>query len=188
MHHPGRRPAGLRGVHVAHQHRDPGRRRRVLDGRTLAIPDRRGNKRADTAHNLLADARISAAMLVPGRTDVLHISGTAYLTDDPALLADMALGGAVPQTALIVTLALAEVRRSDAIAAGRIWDRAGHADADTARTLMALSMRQIGEMKPALRWLGKPLSALARPMQWLLDRSYRRALKSEGYGDGDARA
>ncbi|MEV4726781.1 hypothetical protein [Micromonospora humida] len=25
---------------------------RVLDGRTLVLPDRRGNKRADTLHNL----------------------------------------------------------------------------------------------------------------------------------------
>ncbi|MBT2233684.1 pyridoxamine 5'-phosphate oxidase family protein [Nonomuraea sp. NEAU-A123] len=155
---------------------------RVIDGHTLAIPDRRGNKRADTSHNLLADDRISAAMLVPGRTDVLHVSGTAVVTDDANLLADMALGGAVPQTALIVTVERAEVRHNQAVAAANVWDRANRVDAATLSELMALTTRQLGVKKPALRWLARPLAALSPLIRRIIDGSYRRALKKEGYG------
>ncbi|RBQ20741.1 phenylacetate-CoA oxygenase [Spongiactinospora rosea] len=157
---------------------------RVLDGRTLAIPDRRGNRRADTSHNLLADDRFSAAILVPGRTDVLHLAGTALVTDDPELLADMALGGVVPQTALVVTVERAEVRHNEAVAAANVWDRAERADAATVSELMALMTRQLGGGKPALRRLTRWLGVFARPIRWLMDLTYRRALRQEGYGDG----
>ncbi|GAB3890953.1 hypothetical protein GCM10029964_063330 [Kibdelosporangium lantanae] len=70
---------------------------RILDGRTLVIPDRRGNKRADSLHNLLQEDRLSFAALVPGRTGVLHVTGRGSITDDPALLATMALRG-TPRT------------------------------------------------------------------------------------------
>ncbi|MFI7454274.1 2Fe-2S iron-sulfur cluster-binding protein [Nonomuraea sp. NPDC049714] len=155
---------------------------RVIDGHTLAIPDRLGNKRADTSHNLLADDRFSAAMLVPGRTDVLHVSGTAVVTDDADLLADLALGGAVPRTALIVTVERAEVRHNQAVAAANVWDRANRADAGTLSELTASSTRQLGTMKPALRWPARLLAAFPRLSRRLMDASYRRALEKEGYG------
>jgi predicted pyridoxine 5'-phosphate oxidase superfamily flavin-nucleotide-binding protein len=40
---------------------------RVLDGHTLVIPDRRGNRRADTLRNVVTCAEISLVALVPGR-------------------------------------------------------------------------------------------------------------------------
>ncbi len=64
---------------------------RILDHETLVIPDRRGNRRTDTFHNVMTCAQVSLAAVVPGRDDVLHVSGTAYVTDEPALLSTMAL-------------------------------------------------------------------------------------------------
>jgi len=155
---------------------------RVIDGHTLAIPDRLGNKRADTSHNLLADDRISAAMLVPGRTGVLHVSGTAVITDDADLLADMALGGVVPQSALVVTVERAEVRHNQAVAAANIWDRANHVDAATLAELMASTTRQLGVKMPLLRRPARLLAAFSKPIRRILDATYRRALEKEGYG------
>lgn len=48
---------------------------RIVDGRTLLMADRKGNKRADSLHNLLQDDRLSFAALVPGRTGVLQVRG-----------------------------------------------------------------------------------------------------------------
>jgi ferredoxin-NADP reductase/predicted pyridoxine 5'-phosphate oxidase superfamily flavin-nucleotide-binding protein len=155
---------------------------RVIDGHTLAIPDRLGNKRADTSHNLLADDRIAAAMLVPGRTDVLHVSGTAVITDDAELLADMALGGVVPQAALIVTVERAEVRHNQAVAAAHVWDRANRVDAATLSELVTSTTRQLGVKVPALRWLARSLAAFSGPIRRMMDATYRRALEKEGYG------
>ncbi|WP_237047710.1 pyridoxamine 5'-phosphate oxidase family protein [Lentzea guizhouensis] len=69
---------------------------RVLDGRTLVIADRKGNKRADTLHNLLADDRVSFAALVPGRNGVLHVRGRATITVDPVVLEPLSLRGVPP--------------------------------------------------------------------------------------------
>ncbi|MGA4988645.1 pyridoxamine 5'-phosphate oxidase family protein [Nonomuraea bangladeshensis] len=155
---------------------------RVLDGHTLVIPDRRGNKRADTSRNLLADDRISAAMLVPGRGEVLHVSGTAVVTDDPDLLGGSALGGVAPRTALVVTVERAEVAHNPAVTAANVWTRTGNSTDPTAGAeLMALTARQLGAKKPALRWVARGLAVFARPMRRIMDAVYRRALRKEGY-------
>jgi predicted pyridoxine 5'-phosphate oxidase superfamily flavin-nucleotide-binding protein len=155
---------------------------RVLDGRTLAVPDRRGNRRADTLHNLLADPRISAAALVPGRADVLHLSGTAAVTDDPALLAGMALGGKPPQTALLIDVGTADIRRNDALVAANLWDRTAHVDRTTLPDLMALGAEHLGTKARAVRLLMKPLAAFPALTRRLVDLGYRRQLRREGYG------
>ena len=60
---------------------DPAGFIRILDDKTLAIPDRPGNNRLDTLENLLADARIGLVFLLPGVHEVLRINGTARLRD-----------------------------------------------------------------------------------------------------------
>jgi uncharacterized protein len=39
---------------------------RIIDERTLAIPDRPGNNRLDTLRNLLVDPRIALLFIIPG--------------------------------------------------------------------------------------------------------------------------
>src|SRR3954469_15750210 len=46
----------------------------VLDERTLAIPDRPGNRRADTFGNVLENPRVGLLFLVPGRAETLRVN------------------------------------------------------------------------------------------------------------------
>ena len=94
---------------------------RILDGRTLVIADRKGNKRADTLHNLLQDDRLSFAALVPGRSGVLHVRGRGAITDDPTLLETLSLRGMPPHLALLIDVEHAEVTGNDAVARSRLW-------------------------------------------------------------------
>ncbi|WP_157467379.1 pyridoxamine 5'-phosphate oxidase family protein [Frankia sp. QA3] len=71
----------------------------ILDEATLAIPDRTGNQRTDTFHNLLTCDEISLAAAVPGCDEVLHLSGHAYATDGSALLAPHNTSPATRRTA-----------------------------------------------------------------------------------------
>jgi PPOX class probable FMN-dependent enzyme len=57
---------------------------RVLDERRLALPDAPGNRRLDSAHNVLENPRCGLIFLVPGRTETLRVNGRACLTRDPA--------------------------------------------------------------------------------------------------------
>src|SRR3954462_392525 len=70
---------------------DPAGFVRVLDERTLLLPDRPGNRIADTLTNLLADPRIALLFLIPGIGDTFRINGRAFITDDQELLAASAV-------------------------------------------------------------------------------------------------
>src|SRR5436309_6337278 len=75
---------------------------KVLDKHTLAIPDRLGNRRADTLLNVLETPNVAMIFLVPKRREVVRVSGTASLARDPELLAEMSVNEKVPDLAMIV--------------------------------------------------------------------------------------
>ena len=54
----------------------------VLDDRTVAVPERAGNRRADGYRNILANPHVGLIHLLPGRTDTLRINGRARLVTD----------------------------------------------------------------------------------------------------------
>lgn len=162
---------------------------RILDGRTLVIPDRKGNKRTDSLHNLLQDDRLSFAALVPGRTGVLHVSGRGSITDDPALLATMALRGTPPHAALLIDVEHAEVTASDAVSRARVWT--ARLEGGTVPDLMAMAGDHLAaNMADANRGvLARVLKVIAgipgisRVMRVMMNRAYRSGLEKEGYDD-----
>ncbi|GHB24808.1 hypothetical protein GCM10010306_017520 [Streptomyces umbrinus] len=164
---------------------------RILDGRTLVVPDRKGNKRADTLHNLLADDRLSFAALVPGRTGVLHVRGRGAITDDPALLETMALRGMPPHLALLIDVEHAEVTGSDAVARSRLWTPGAHVDRGAVPDLMALAGEHLAAGSAAAEggppaFLLKAVGAIpgmARLLRLVMNRAYRSGLRKEGYED-----
>ena len=74
----------------------------VLDDRTVAVPDRPGNHRTDTLHNLFDRPEIAMLALVPGDDRALELRGTARITDAPGVLAAMEVHGKVPKAAVVV--------------------------------------------------------------------------------------
>ena len=72
---------------------DPAGFVRILDERTLLLPDRPGNRLADTLTNILADSRIALLFLIPGVGDSFRVNGRARIVDDSDLLAASAVDG-----------------------------------------------------------------------------------------------
>lgn len=95
---------------------------KVLDERTLAIPDRPGNHRGDTFHNVLDDPQVSLLFLVPRRTEVLRMSGTALIARDADLLASMAVKGRTPDLALVVRIDEAFFHCGKSIIRSGLWE------------------------------------------------------------------
>lgn len=100
----------------------------VLDQQTLVIPDRLGNRRTDTFHNLIEDDRLALLALVPGTSKVVEAWGHAALTDDEELRRSMAVDQRVPKAALVLHVDAAEVRDCHGVAAADLWKPEGHAD------------------------------------------------------------
>jgi len=74
----------------------------VLDDRTIAIPDRRGNKRTDGFRNVLANPHVGLVYLIPGRGDTLRVNGRATLLRDAPFFDDMVVKATRPVLALLV--------------------------------------------------------------------------------------
>ena len=94
---------------------------RVLDDRTLAIPDRPGNNRLDTLSNLLADAEVGLLFFVPGIDETLRINGTASLTREPALLEASAVNGKLPRMMILIAVRQVFFHCGKALKRSRLW-------------------------------------------------------------------
>ncbi len=78
---------------------DPAGFVRILDERTLLVPERPGNRIADSLTNLLADDRIALLFLIPGVGDTFRVNGRAVITDDRELLEPCAVRARCPSSA-----------------------------------------------------------------------------------------
>ena len=55
---------------------------KIVDKKTLLMPDWRGNNRLDSLRNIVEDGRISLMFMIGGMNDVVRVNGTARLTKD----------------------------------------------------------------------------------------------------------
>ena len=74
------------------------------DGRTLLIPDRRGNNRVDGLKNLIEDPRIGLIFFVPGVNETYRVNGRARISVDADLKRRFAVNGKEPATVMVVTV------------------------------------------------------------------------------------
>ena len=107
---------------------DPAGFVRIIDERTLLLPERPGNKLADTLTNLLADPRIALLFLVPGVGDSFRVNGQATITDDPELLAPCAVDGKAPRLGILVAVEEAYTQCSKALIRSDLWNPERHVD------------------------------------------------------------
>ncbi len=110
---------------------DPPGFMRVLDASTIAIPDRRGNRRTDTFHNVVERPEVAFLVLRPGDDRVLELHGTAHLTDDRTLCASMAIGGKAPHAAIVLSIESCRLELSRAIVDSGMWDHSRRVDPST---------------------------------------------------------
>ena len=94
---------------------------KVIDDKTLAIPDRPGNRRADTIENLFDDPHIGLIFLIPGKTETLRVSGTAQIVRDQDLRDSMAVNGKSPDFAIAVHVEEAMFHCSKCMIRSKLW-------------------------------------------------------------------
>jgi hypothetical protein len=70
----------------------------IHDEKTLMMPDRRGNNRADSLKNIIRDPRVGLLFLVPGSGTTLRVNGRAEISIDPELCASFTVEGRAPRS------------------------------------------------------------------------------------------
>jgi hypothetical protein len=107
---------------------DPAGFVRILDERTLLVPERPGNRIADSLANLLVDTRIALLFLIPGVGDTFRVNGRAVIVDDPELLAPSAVEGKTPRLGILVSIEEAYTHCPKALMRSELWNPERHID------------------------------------------------------------
>jgi PPOX class probable FMN-dependent enzyme len=97
---------------------------RVLDDRTIVVPDRRGNNRIDSLRNLIHDPRVALLFLIPGVSETLRIVGRATISTDPELCASFTMQGKAPRSVLVIAVEQVFFQCAKAIVRSKLWDPA----------------------------------------------------------------
>ena len=124
---------------------------RVVDDRTIVIPDRKGNNRVDTLSNVLANPGVGLLFMVPGIDETLRVSGHADIITDHAVLAPFAVAGRVPSSALKVTTQKIFFHCGKALMRAGLWDPDTAIERDSFPTLGKIIAEQtkVGSVEQA---------------------------------------
>ena len=101
---------------------------RIAYERTLMMPDRHGNNRADSLRNIIRDSRVGLLFLVPGSGTTLRVNGRASLSADPQLCASFSMEGKPARSVMIVAVDAVYFQCARAIHRSELWNVARHVD------------------------------------------------------------
>ncbi len=136
----------------------------VLDDKTLAIPERPGNRKADTFSNLIQNQRVGLLFLIPGKQETLRVSGTAAIVRDQWLRDRLAVHDKTPELALAVTVEEVFFHCAKCVIRSQLWSAGSWPDLAGLPTL-AQAMVDAGR-----------LAETPEQMQALIDEDIRQRL------------
>jgi PPOX class probable FMN-dependent enzyme len=136
----------------------------VLDDTTLAIPERPGNRKADTFANILQNDRVALLFMIPGKQETLRVSGTATIVRDASLRARFTVRGKTPELVLVVAIQEVFFHCAKCVIRAQLWEPAGWPDL-TGLPSLAQAMVDAG-----------CLSETPAEMQALIDQDIRQRL------------
>lgn len=129
---------------------------RIVDDKTIILPDRRGNNRIDSLRNIVRDSRTALLFLLPGIGTTLRVNGRAHLSIDSVLLESFAMEGKVPRTVIILTIDSVYFQCARAIVRSELWNPSKHIDAKALPTpgdiLASLSDNRVGGAAYDCEW------------------------------------
>jgi PPOX class probable FMN-dependent enzyme len=115
---------------------DPAGFVKILDDTMLAIPDRPGNRKADTLTNIIQNPNVGLIFLIPGIKETLRINGQASIVTDQKILDLLACQGKAPALAIIVKVKEAFMHCAKCIIRSNLWR---NVDKEDKRTIPSLA-------------------------------------------------
>jgi PPOX class probable FMN-dependent enzyme len=114
----------------------------IIDRRTIAIPDRAGNRRVDGHRNIIANPHIGVIFIIPAVDETVRVNGRAFLTSDPELLASMTMQGKAPKLATVVEIDQVYMHCARSFLRSGLWKPETWPDPETIPTLGAIMCEQ----------------------------------------------
>ncbi len=95
---------------------------KVIDEHTLVIPDRIGNNKTESFHNLLENPKLALIFMIPGIRETLRISGEAQITTNQEMLKFAQVSKNPVKTGLLIKITMAYFHCGKAVIRSRLWD------------------------------------------------------------------
>lgn len=94
---------------------------KVLDERTLLIPDAKGNNRLDSLTNIIETGNIGCLFLIPGVDETLRVNGTAKLSTSSEYLSLFSEEQNLPQSCIEITITEVFLHCAKALMRSKLW-------------------------------------------------------------------
>lgn len=94
---------------------------RVVDPKTLWLPDWRGNNRIDSLRNIVRDGRVSLMFMVPGSNNVVRVNGNAVVTADPRVVKEFEKQGKLPRSVIVIDVVEVYFQCARALMRAGLW-------------------------------------------------------------------
>jgi hypothetical protein len=112
---------GPEGVDVSPRGDRAGELTRIVDERTLILPDRRGNDRIDSLRNVVRDPRVALMFLIPGYGSAIRVNGRSHIEVGAELLASFSVDGKAPRSVLVIGVEEVYFQCSRAMIRSGLW-------------------------------------------------------------------
>jgi PPOX class probable FMN-dependent enzyme len=93
----------------------------VLDEHTLALPERPGNRRADTLRNIVQTGTVGLLFMIPGVEETLRVNGRAQVVRDAAILEQTMAHGKRPLLAIGIEVEECYLQCAKALKRSQLW-------------------------------------------------------------------
>jgi PPOX class probable FMN-dependent enzyme len=110
----------------------------------LLVPDRPGNNRVDSFHNVVVNPKVGLLFLVPGHSHSLRVNGTARLLTDGELCKRFSMQGKPARAILEINASQVFFHCGKSLIRSRLWDPAQWPDLTGLSSLGAALADQIG--------------------------------------------
>ena len=120
---------------------------KVLDEKTLLIPDSPGNNRLDTLENIVATGRVGLLFMVPGMDETLRVNGFAALSTEPSERALCIDARRTPVLVIRVSVTSVYLHCAKAFMRSQLWDPTRHIQREQMPTMAEMLRDQIRAFK-----------------------------------------
>mgnify|MGYP001244535881 CR=1 FL=1 len=95
----------------------------VANAHQLIIPERPGNRRADSLSNIIKNPHVGMVFLIPGMEEVLRVNGQAVLIREHPVLEKLQWQGKAPAIGILVDVEECYVHCPRALKSAGIWNQ-----------------------------------------------------------------
>lgn len=131
---------------------DPAGFVRILDEHTLLMPERPGNRLADSLRNILQNPHVGLLFVIPGVADTFRVNGRATLVTDPVLLEPCRVQGKLPKLGILIDIEQAYTHCAKAFIRSDCWNPAAFVERAELPSSGALNRAIYGESFDAARY------------------------------------